>query len=49
MDDYVAAVTVAEAAYRRRKQRIKNINQLAVILGLLKEEDAINRVPRTYL
>ena len=48
MDDHVAAVTVGVAAYRRRKQRIKNINQLALVLGLLGEEDAIV-VPRTYL
>ena len=41
MDDYVAAVTVTMAAYRRRKQRIKNINQLALLLELLDEEDAI--------
>ena len=38
-DDCVAAVTVVVAAYRRRKQRIKNINQLALVLGLLDEED----------
>ena len=41
MGDCVAAVTVAVAAYRRRKQRIKNINQLALVLRLLDEEDAI--------
>ena len=41
MDDYLAAVTVAVAAYRHRKQRIKNSNQLALALGLLDEEDAI--------
>ena len=41
MDDYVAAVRVAVAACRRRKQRIKNINQLALVLGLLDVEDAI--------
>ena len=41
MDDCVAAVTVAVAAYRRRKLRIKNINQLALVLGLLDEEDVI--------
>ena len=41
MDDYVAAVTVAVAAYRRRKQIIKNTNQSALVLGLLDEEDAI--------
>ena len=41
MDDYVAAVAVAVAAYRRRKQRIKNINQLALVLGLLDEGDAM--------
>ena len=29
---YVAAVKVAVAAYRRRKQRIKVINQLALVL-----------------
>ena len=32
-DDCVAAVTVAVAAYRRRKQRMKNTNQLALVLG----------------
>ena len=41
MDEYVAAVTVAVAAYGRRKHRIKNINQLALVLGLLEEKDAI--------
>ena len=41
MDGYVAAVTVAVAAYRRRKQRIENINQLALVLGLLDEECAV--------
>ena len=40
-DDCVAAVTVAMAPYRRRKQRIKNTNQLALVLGLLEEEDAV--------
>ena len=40
-DDCVAAVTVAVAAYRRRKQIIKNTNQLALVLGLLDEEDAV--------
>ena len=40
-DDCVAAVMVAVAAYRRRKQRIKNTNQLALVLGLLDEEDAV--------
>ena len=40
-DDCIAAVTVAVAAYRRRKQRIKNINQLALVLGLLDEKDAV--------
>ena len=40
-DDCVAAVTVAVAAYRRRKQRIKNTNQLAFVLGLPDEEDAV--------
>ena len=41
LPDGVAAVTVAVAAYRRRKQRIKNTNQLALVLGLLDEEDAV--------
>ena len=41
MDDSVAAVTAAVAAHRRHKQRIKNINQLALVLGLLDVEDAI--------
>ena len=41
MDDSLAAVTAA-AVYRRRKQRIKNNNQLALVLGLLDEEDAIS-------
>ena len=40
-DDCVAAVTVAMAACRRRKQRIKNTNQSALVLGLLDEEDAV--------
>ena len=31
---------VALAAYRHRKQRIKNDNQLALVLGLLDGEDA---------
>ena len=54
MDDSVAAMTATVAAYRRRKQRMKNTYQLAFfILGLLDEEDAIiasrgrcNRVAR---
>ena len=41
MDDYVAAVTAAVAAYRRLNQRIKNINQLALIIGLLDVEDVV--------
>ena len=41
MDDCVAAMTIAVAAYRRRKRRIKNIDRLALVLGLLDEEDAI--------
>ena len=41
LDDCVAAVTDAVAAYRRRKQRIKNTNQMALVLGLLDEEDAV--------
>ena len=40
-DDCVAAVTVVVAVYRRRRQRIKNTNQLALVLGLLDEEDAV--------
>ena len=40
-DDCVAAVTAAVAAYRRRKQRIKNTNQLALVLGLIDKEDAV--------
>ena len=44
MDDYIAAVTVAVAAHRRRWQRLKNIFQLALVLGLLDEENAT--VPR---
>ena len=47
MDDCVAATTVAVEAYRRRKQRIKNISQLALVLGLLDEEVAI--VPREHV
>ena len=47
MDDCVAAMTVAVAAYRRRKQIIKNISQLALVLGLLDEEVAI--VPREHV
>ena len=41
MDDCDAAVAASVAAYRHRKLRIKNINQLALVLGLLDEEDAI--------
>ena len=41
MDDCVAEVVAAVAAYRRRKQRIKNIDQLPLVLGLLDEEDGI--------
>ena len=41
IDDYVAAVTIAVAAHRCRKQRITSINQLALVLGLVDEEDAI--------
>ena len=51
MDDCVAAVAAAVAAYRRRKQRIKNIDQLALVRGLLDEEDATMSQDgrRTYL
>ena len=41
MDDYVAAVAAAMAAYRRRKQRIKNIDLLALVMGLFDDKDAI--------
>ena len=41
MDDCVAAVTTSGAEYPHRKLRIKNINQLALVLGLLAEEDTI--------
>ena len=41
MDDCVAPVAASVAAYRHRKLKIKNINQLALVLGLLDEEDAI--------
>ena len=42
MDYYIAAVMVTVAAYYRRcKQRINNISQLVLNLGLLDEEDAI--------
>ena len=41
MDGCVAAMTTAVEAYRRRKQKIKNINQSAPVLGLLDVEDAI--------
>ena len=34
-------MTVAVAAYRHRKQIIKNTSQLALALGLLDEEDAV--------
>ena len=39
MGDCDAAVTVAMAACRRCKQRIKNINQVALVLELLHVED----------
>ena len=41
MDDCVAAVTTSGAEYPRHKLRIKNINQLALVLGLLAEEDTL--------
>ena len=41
MDYCVAAVAVSIAECPHRKLRIKNINQLALVLGLLDEEDAI--------
>ena len=47
MDDFVAALTATVAAYRRLKQIIKSIYQLALVLGLLDEEDAI--VSREYI
>ena len=41
MDDCVVAVTAAVAAYLRGKQRIKNVNQLELVLGFLDVDDAI--------
>ena len=41
MDDSAAAGAVVVVARRRRTQRIKNIAQLALILGLLDEEGAV--------
>ena len=41
MDNCVAVVMAAVAAYRCRKQRTKNIDQLPLVLGLVDEEDAI--------
>ena len=41
MDNCVAAMTAAVAAYRRRKPRIKNNNQLAPVLGLIDKEDVM--------
>ena len=35
MTDCVAAMMAAAATYRRRKQGIENINQLALVLGLI--------------
>ena len=42
MDDCIAAVAASVAPYGHRKLRIKSINQLALVLGLLlDEEDAL--------
>jgi hypothetical protein len=41
MYDCVVAMTASVAEYPHRKLRIKNINQLALVLGLLDEKDAI--------
>ena len=41
MDNCVAAMAIAVAAHRRLKQRVKKIDQLALVLGLLDEENAI--------
>ena len=41
MHDCIAVVAAAVAAYRYRKQGIEYINQLALVLGLLDEENAI--------
>ena len=46
MGDYVAAVMATVAAYRRCKQRIKHINQLALVLGVATRRRC-NRVPST--
>ena len=47
MDNCVAAVTVAVAAYRSRKQRSKHINDMVLVLKLFNEDDAI--VPREHI
>ena len=49
MGDCDAAVTVTMAACRRCKQRINNINQLALVLGLLHVEDAIESREHTSI
>ena len=41
MDDCIAAVMAAVEVFRRRNERIKNINQLTLVQELVDEEDAI--------
>ena len=49
VDDCVAAVTAVVAAYRRRKQRIENIDQLALVLGAApRARGRCNRGSRTH-
>ena len=48
IDDCVAAATATVASYGHSKQIIKNINQLALVLGLHKVEDAVVSREHTY-
>ena len=45
MDNCIAAVAAAVAAYLRFKQIIQTIAQWVLVQGLLDKEGAINRVP----
>ena len=47
MDDCIRAVPAAVAAYRCRKQGIKNFDKLALVVRLLDDEDVI--VSRTHI